>query len=248
MTDVFKRLAPRWKNVVRKYALKIWKNQDDEKADEFYQNQADLFARRYKYDLRKYYENKDIKIYRGTIDGKAQEWLHRQAATRESLKAIAEGKQNKLVADEFAKLAKSKSADAQKMLNRMYAAREGESVYRVFSFTENFEARAEQIGEETAFELGREINEAVMSNDSDRYLWQNQGDNRVRSTHEDAPEGLGGLVFLFNDPPTTIDAYGNVHTGNPGTAWGCRCFADEAPKGVKPKRGFTVKEKKRKKR
>lgn len=248
MTDVFKRLAPRWRAVVRKYALDIWKKRDEEKADDYFVTQAELFARRYKYDLRRYYENKDIKIYKGTIDGKAQEWLHRQAATRESLKTIAQGKQDKLVAEEFAKLTKSKSADAQKMLNRMFAAREGESVYKVFSFADNFEARAEQIGEETAFELGRDINEAVMSNNSDIYEWHNQGDARVRSTHKDAPEGLGGLVFLFSDPPTTIDVYGHTHTGNPGTAWGCRCFADEAPKGVKPKRGFIVREKKSKKR
>ena len=221
MTDVFKRLAPKWRSVVRKYALDIWRKKDEEKADAYYETQAELFARRYKYDLRKYYEKKEIKIYRGTIDGKAQEWLHRQAATRESIKTLAEGKQEKLVADEFAKLAKSKSADTQKMLNRMFAAREGESVYRVFSFADNFEARAEQIGEETAFELGRDINEAVMSNDSNLYLWRNQDDARVRETHKNAPVGLGGLVFLFDDPPTTVDAYGHTHTGNPGTDWGC---------------------------
>lgn len=248
MTDVFKRLAPRWRSVVRKYALDIWRKKPEEKADEYFETQAELFARRYKYDLRKYYEKKEIKIYRGTIDGKAEEWLTRQAATRESIKTIAEGKKDKLVAEEFQKLAKSKSADAQKMLNRMFDAREGETVYRVFSFADNFEARAEQIGEETAFELGRDINEAVMSNNSEKYLWENQGDARVRSTHEDAPEGLGGLVFLFTDPPTTIDVYGNSFTGNPGTPWGCRCVAGVAPKGSKPKYRFVLREKKRKKR
>lgn len=246
MTDIFKRLAPRWKRVVRKYALDIWKKRDDKKSEHYFVTQAELFARRYAYDLREYYENKEIKIYRGTIDGKVNDWLARQRATQQTLQVIAAGKKDKLVAEEFAKLQKAQGEDVQKMLNRMFAARQGESVYRVFSFSENFKDRAEQIGEETAFELGSDINNAVLGDIGDAYLWQNQGDARVRYVHDDAPKGLGGLVFLFSDPPTTIDLYGNAHTGNCGTAWGCRCFAEKPPKGAKPKRHYTVREKKSK--
>lgn len=248
MTDIFKQLAPRWRRVVRDYALTIWKQKDTPKTFEKFNTQAGLFALRYKRELQDYYKRKEINVYRGTIDGKVNDWLARQNATVDTLKVIALAKKDKLIGDEFAKLASQQGADVQKTLNKIYDVKAGENVYRAFSFGENFEARAEQIGEENAFELGREINEAVLSQDSELYLWENQHDNRVRETHKNAPKGLGGLVFLFSDPPTTITAGGVSHTGNPGTDWGCRCFADIAPKGAKPKRRYTVTEKKSKKR
>ena len=248
MTDIFKALAPRWRRVVRDYALTIWKQKDTPKTFEKFNTQAGLFALRYKRDLELYYKNKELNVYRGTIEGKVNDWLTRQSATVDTLKVIALAKKDKLIGDEFAKLASQQGADVQKTLNKIYDVKAGENVYRAFSFGENFEARAEQIGEENAFELGREINEAVLSENSDLYTWVNQHDNRVRESHKNAPRGLGGLVFLFSDPPTTIDIYGNRFTGNPGTPWGCRCIADTAPKGAKPKRHYTVTEKKPKKR
>lgn len=246
MTDIFKKLAPRWRRVVRDYALTIWRQKETPKTVERFNAQAGLFALRYKHELQLYYKQKELNVYRGTIDGKVNDWLARQNATIDTLKVIAAAKKDKLIGEEFAKLASQQGADVQKTLNRIYAVKAGENVYRAFSFGENFEARAEQIGEDNAFELGREINEAVLSQDSDMYLWRNQDDSRVRETHQDAPKGLGGLVFLFSDPPTTVDAYGRSHTGNAGTAWGCRCFADTAPKSAKPKRHFTVREKSKK--
>lgn len=247
MTDIFKKLAPRWRRVVRDYALTIWKKKNTPKTLEKYNTQAGLFALKYKRELELYYDRKDIQVYRGTIEGKVNDWITRQNATVDTLRVIAMAKKEKLIGDEFAKLSSAQNPDVQKMLNKIYAVKKGENVYRAFSFGENFEARAEQIGEENAFELGRDINEAVLSEDNDRYLWRNQDDGRVRYTHDDAPKGFGGLVFLFSDPPTEISIYGAVHTGNPGTAWGCRCFADTAPTRAKAKRHYVVHEKKVKK-
>lgn len=239
MTDVFKKFAPRWKNAVRRFAAGVWKRQDKRELNRAYWREADLFAREYRHALEQYFERKKIKIYRGTIDGKVVDWLRRQQNTQQTIETIAQAKKEKLVAEEFEKLATSKGADVQKALKRIYGVREGTTLAKGFTFGHNFEAKAEQIGDDEAFAFGIDINDAVLRQNGDRYYWQTQRDSRVRNTHQQ----LGGLCFLFDDPPTEVSKSGTKHTGNPGTAWGCRCFADPAPEREKPKRRFTVYEK-----
>ncbi len=215
MNNIFERFAPRWRRAVARYARAIWYGEDDQEADDRYADQAGYFSREYRYALENYYRKKDMKLYRGTLDGIVYEWLKKQEALKQTLKVIAQEKQNKLVEKEIERLKDTK--DAQAMIDKLYGAKENETVYKVFSFKDNLEDLAKQKGDENAFELGSGINERIIQHFSDRYFWRDQKDRRVRNTHIQ----LSGKVFLFADPPTTIDRYGKKHTGNPGTDWGC---------------------------
>ena len=237
MINIFEKHAPEYRRIVRKYALDVWHGRAGKKN---FLRKVELFKRKYHADLIKHYQDKGIKIYRGTIDAKANQWQVDQLALAESIKVIAAAKKNKLIAQQFDELRKTKPADVQKMLNKIYltsdAIASGESVYKVFSFKENFEARAMQLGEESAFDLGSEINHAVLIESGDRYEWNTQQDKRVRDTHKK----LNGKVFLYSDHPTTIDKYGKRHTGPPGTDYGCRCFESQARKKGKVWKNYVV--------
>lgn len=218
MISIFKKHAPAYKRLVRRYALDVWRDKAD--REKFLQA-AERYKRKYEKDLTDYYHRKRIKIYRGTIRAKADQWLKDQGTLASTIETIASAKKQKLTAEMFEKFRQSQSTDVQKILNKMYLTKadekRGAQVYQVFSFADNFEAKAEQLGEQSAFELGRDINTAVVSDVGDKYEWQTQEDSRVRETHQK----LNKKTFLYSDPPTTVDKYGNTHTGHPGTDWGC---------------------------
>ena len=237
MIDIFEKFAPRWKSSVARFAKAIWINEDDEKAEKKYNKQALLFSKEYRNALEKHYAKKGMRVYKGTIDGWVVEWLKKQDALKETLRVIAGEKKDKLVQDAITKYKQDK--DAQKMIDTIFEAKENETVYKVFSFKDNFEALSKQHGEENAFELGSGINERIIQQYSDRYFWKTQKDKRVRNTHMQ----LEGKCFLFSDPPTTVTKYGKEHKGNPGTDWGCRCFAEIAPEREKVLHNYTVYEK-----
>lgn len=240
MIDVFKKFAPRYKKLVRRYALKVWKNKATKKTRNEFFDSAERFQKQYKRALVEYYEEKDINIYRGTIDAKAAQWLKDQKALIASVEVIAKAKKNNLIAEQFEKLKESETGGVQKMLNKIYLSKEdieaGGEVYKVFSFADNLEDRAEQLGEESSFDLGRDINQAVLEDAGETYKWQTQEDAKVRKTHR----MLAKKIFSWGDPPTTIDKYNNKHTGHPGTDWGCRCYA--VPARGKPLLNFVAKE------
>lgn len=244
MIDVFKKNAPAYKRLVRRLGLDIWKGRaTKEVKDEFFEK-AERYKDKYERDLIKYYRDEEIRIYPGTIREKGNQWLFQQQALVESLEAIAEGKKDKLSEELFEKLKSEKSADAQKLLNRIYlskADREaGAEVFKVFSFSENFEDKSEQIGEQAAFDLGSDINNEIMKENGDAYEWVSQHDNRVRTTHR----MLNKKTFLWSNPPKTIDEYGNSHTGPPGTDFGCRCSSLTSNK--KPLKNYTADARRRK--
>lgn len=223
MIDLFERLAPQWKNAVRKYAFSLWKGEDE---FDLFNERAERFAKRYRRELEEHYRLRGLRVYRGTLDGKVHEWLERQRALRDTLPiAIKERKEK--VKDDY-----------QKYLNETFGAKKNENVYKVFSFADHFEKKSEQIGDDNAYDLGREINEGIIGQFTDRYIWTTQRDRRVRDTHRK----LAGKCFLFDDPPTTVTKSGRVHTGNPGTDWGCRCWAEIPLKNIKPLRGYIVHE------
>jgi len=238
MINIFKQLAPRWRNAVREYAKAVWENADDDDARASFNLRARLFSKRYRHALESYYAAKNMRVYRGTLDGKVKEWLTVQAALRDTLKDTVRDRQNVIVQREIERLQKDNSYTAQEALNKIYEAREGENVYKVFSFGEHYKDRAEQIGDDNAYMLGTTLNEGIIKEFSDRYIWSTQRDKRVRKTHRK----LQGKCFLFDDPPTEILKSGKTHTGNPGTAWGCRCWAEIPIKPVKPLRHYEVKE------
>lgn len=237
MINIFEKFAPRWRNAVVKYARAIWTNGLSEKKENEYDRQAVYFAKEYRHAMEKHYDKKGMKVYRGTLDGYVFEWLKKQDALKDILKQVAADKKDKLVKDALEKLKDTK--DAQKVIDKIYGAKENETVYKVFSFKENFEAFSKQHGDEEAFNLGTGMNEKIITQFSDRYFWKTQKDKRVRDTHMQ----LDGKCFLFSDPPTTIDKYGNKHKGNPGTDYGCRCYAELAPEREKPLRNYVVREK-----
>lgn len=237
MIDVFKKFAPRYKRLVRRLALDVWKDRLTKKSESKFFDDAERFQRSYERALTQHYRDKDIRIFPGTIREKGEQWLESQRALVDSIKVIATAKKDKLTGELFEKLRKDQSGDVQKMLNRIYLEPGDKAeVYRVFSFAESLEAKAEQIGDQAAFDLGQEINRAVIQGIGDRYKWQTQEDSRVRKTHR----MLNKKTFLYSDPPTTVDKGGRRHTGNPGSEWGCRCY-EESSNG-KPLRGYVVKE------
>ena len=213
--NIFDKYVPMWRNAVSRYSRALWTNNVTETTDKEYDKKALYFVREYRYSLENYYSKKGMKVFSGTLDGITYEWLKKQEALKDTLKVIANEKQDKLVKDALEKLKDTK--DAQKVIDKLYGAKEGETVYKVFSFKDNFKDLSEQHGEEAAFDLGTGINERIIQHFSDRYFWRTQKDKRVRDTHIQ----LADKCFLFADPPTTITKYGKSHKGNPGTDWGC---------------------------
>jgi uncharacterized protein with gpF-like domain len=236
MINIFEQYAPRWKNVIRDYALDAWMQRLTDETRLDYDLKASRFARSYRHALEDYYKDEGIRIYRGTLDGKMNEWIRNQQALRESIETMVQTRKDSVVMKEMEKLKAGKSADAQKMLNKIYEAKEGENVYKVFSFADNFKDKAEQIGDDNAYELGRDINEAVLTQLSDIYIWDTQHDKRVRDTHKQ----LYKKCFRFDDPPTCVSKSGKSETGNPGNFWGCRCWASIPNKPMKPLLGYVV--------
>lgn len=221
MINVFKKHAPAYKRLVRKFALDVWKDKVNKSTKEDFFGKVERFKRNYERDLIDHYHQAGIKIYPGTIRAKANQWYEDQYNLIESLETIATAKKSELTTELFDKLRTEKSADAQKMLNKIYLTKadlsRGAEVYKVFSFTDNLEAKAMQLGEQQAYDLGADINHDVMTEIGDRYMWMTQDDKRVRKTHQK----LNKKTFLYEDPPTTKDQYGHSHTGHPGTDWGC---------------------------
>lgn len=249
MIDIFKNIAPRWQRATRDYALAIWNKRDIITARKKYNKQAFLFSRTYRHELEKYYREKNINVYHGTLDGKVNEWLMEQQALADTLPHAIEQRQNEIVQREIEKYRYDESYTAQQFLNKIYDAKENENVYKIFSFKDNFQKRSEQIGDENAYNLGTKINEGIIQQLSDRYYWRTQRDRRVRNTHRQLGRlSDNGKCFLFTDPPTEELLSGKKHTGNPGTAWGCRCWAELAPKRAKVLRHHIVYEKKEKRR
>lgn len=239
MYNVYKSYSKRWRNCTRQYALDVWRNRADEKTDMRFRKQADLFSREYRNSLEQHYKRIGLNVYRGTISGKVDEWKNRQLAIQETIKSMATDRKSQLVADEIKRIESDETIDLQESINKVYALKKDENVYKVFSFAEHFEGAADRIGDDEAFALGRDINEAAIKESSDRYFWRVQQDNRVRKTHL----MLADKCFLWSDPPTTIDRYGRSFTGNPGMDYGCRCWAEPAPVRTKAKLNYVVKEK-----
>lgn len=238
MIDLFEKLAPKWRRVVKNYAFAVWDKKADDDTRLEYDLQASSFARRYRHAMEEHYAKKGMNVYRGTLDGKMYEWIKNQQALRESIETMIATRQDELTAKEIERLRTDDSATAQKMLNKIYEAKENENVYKIFSFADNFKDRAEQIGDDNAYDLGTGLNESIIKQFTDRYIWHTQRDKRVRETHRK----LNGKCFLFDDPPTTVTKSGKQHTGNAGSDWGCRCFAEIPSKPVKPLRGYVVRE------
>lgn len=233
--NIFKKYSIQWQNAVARYARLLWTNSMTRKADEHYNKQAISFSKQYRYELEKYYAEKNMRVYSGTLDGYVNEWLNKQQALKETLKVVADEKQGNLVKKALSELKDTK--DTQAVIDKLYGAKENETIYKIFSFKDNFEKFARQQGDEEAYNLGTGMNEGIIKQYSDRYFWRTQKDKRVRNTHMQ----LAGKCFLFSDPPTTIDKYGRREAGNPGViGFGCRCFADPAPEREKPLRGYVV--------
>jgi len=238
MINVFKKHEPAYKRIVRRFAFDIWKNLPRDEVFKAFMNRAKSFKIKYEKDLIQYYQEKDIKIYRGTIREKANQWLENQVNIAESVEIIAKAKKDKVKDELFQDYIKTGSLSAQELLNKIYLSeseqKKGGQVLKIFSFADNLENKAEQIGSQAAFDLGDEINHEVISELGEKYEWRTQEDRKVRSTHRK----LNGKAFLYTNPPTTIDQYGKEHTGHPGTDWGCRCY--EIPTNKKPLKNYVV--------
>lgn len=222
MIDIFQRLAPAYSRIMRKFSIDVWYNRAD--RGEFYMS-AERYKRRYENELMAHYRKLGFPFRTDEIRHMGDEWLKDQLLLADKVRFAADQKKDRL-SEEFDKLVEEKRSEVGALLAGV-AKPEGR-VVSVVSFSHNFEAKALQMGEQAAFELGRDINHAIVEGMGDVYRWVTQEDNRVRKTHRK----LNNKIFSYNDPPTTIDEYGHTHTGNPGTDWGCRCY--EVPASGRP--------------
>lgn len=220
--DVFKRLAPTYSRILRKFALDVWYNRAD--RGEFYDS-AFRYKKRYENELMAHYREMGYRFDPHEIRAMGDEWLKDQITIADKVRTVSDQKKDRL-SEELDKLVEEKRREVGALLAGV-AKPEGR-VVSVVSFSHNFEAKALQMGEQAAFELGRDINHAIVEGIGDVYRWVTQEDTRVRKTHRK----LNNKLFSYNDPPTTIDEYGHQHTGNPGTDWGCRCY--EVPAKGRP--------------
>lgn len=216
MIDVFERLAPAYSRIVRKFAIDVWYDREDVNA---FLQRAEFFRRRYAHELTDFFKKQKYAFNPKRIRELSSLWLADQVTTSRKIRTIADLKKGRL-SEELAEMDELKKAEVLSLLDG--AGQPEGKIVPVVSFSRNLAARAEQIGEDEAFSLGREINHDVVSVMSDVYFWRSQKDRRVRYTHRK----LADKRFSYNSPPTTVDRYGHRHTGNPGTDWGCRCFEE----------------------
>lgn len=215
MIDVFEKLAPRYKKIVRSYAKKIWLGNDSKALEKKFLDQAELFSRLYKRELIRFYKNEGIKIFSGTIDAKANQWLVDQKTLIKHVKEISGDKKDQAKFELVSKMLGPGKRGAQDLIDEL------DLPDRKFSFSKHMQKKADQLGEQASFDLGADINNIVIEEAGDTYEWTSQEDSKVRPTHKK----LNGKIFSFENDPTTIDKYGNEHTGSPGTDYGCRCYA-----------------------
>lgn len=240
MIKVYQKFSKTYKRMLAEYARKKWRGDKASFSD--YEDKVRHFANRYKRELQKYYKEKDIKIYPGTIEEKTEQWFADQKNIFESVDALSQLRKEKLTAAMFERWKKSRDADVQKILNKVFLDRSdiarGAQVYKVYDFSDALGDSVERIADNAAFDLARDTNTQILSDLDDRFMWQTQEDARVRPTHR----RLNKKVFLFSDPPTTVDRYGHTHTGLPGTDYNCRCYALPAPSGKKPLKNYVARE------
>lgn len=229
MIDIFERLAPAYGRTVRKLALDVW--YDRANVDEFFRK-ADFFRRKYESELAGYFKDSGFRFKPRRLKDLSRRWLQDQILIPKKLVAIADEKKGKLL--ELQDIDAEQKAEVTRLLQG--AQRPEGEVSPVVSFSQNLEALATQIGEDAAFDLGRDLNSDTVQQNSDVYRWNTQEDKAVRPTHRI----LSKKVFSYLSPPTTIDRYGRRHTGNCGTDWGCRCW--ETPADGKPLYNFVAKE------
>lgn len=231
MIDVFERLAPAYGRIVRKLALDVW--YDRANVGEFL-HKADFFRRRYENQLTEFFKDRGYLYRPRRIRDLSRRWLSDQLLIPRKLETISALKKGKIIED-LSELSAEAKKEAIKLYQGARLPPEGR-VSPVLSFSENLMARAVQLGEESAFALGRDINSDTVRLNSDVYRWCTQEDKAVRPTHRK----LARKLFSVDDPPTTVDRYGHTHTGNPGTDWGCRCW--EEPAQGKPLSRFVAHE------
>lgn len=226
-------MAPSYGQIIRKFALDVWYGRKNKTQ---FIDSVFRFRKRYEDELVKHYRKLKYPFRPGQIRDQADEWLKDQIALTDKIQEIAAEKKDNL-AEEFEKLRSEKRIEVAGLLTdarRLVLKPEGR-VSPVISFSRNLEDKAIQMGEDAAFDLGTEINHAIVHGMGDVYRWTSQEDDRVRKTHRI----LNGKLFTYKSPPTTIDEYKHTHTGNPGSDWGCRCW--ETPAQGKPLLNYTAK-------
>lgn len=240
MIKVFEKIAPSYRRVLTKYARDIWEDRKF-REDDFFED-VKKFAKRYKNSLIKYYKDENINIFPGTIKVKVAVWIEQQKSVLENIKKISNIKKTdmkKEITDEFIKETKGEKLSIAMLTGlKKYVDKKTSSglAQGVFAFSLNLSKRAGQLADQAAFEFANDINNEILEKISNKYTWQDQRDRNVRRTHKK----LRDKTFVPEDPPTTIDEYGNKHTGNPGTDWGCRCYRGIPKKGARVLRNYTV--------
>ena len=255
MIEIFKRFNPRYQRIIRGYAKRVWRNERTSKLDQFVLKRIKEFRDKYQRALEIHYlgDPKYKKYNERTIKRVADQWLVDQKGLLDNINVVAETKKQKIKDALIKQLKKvddselskedkldpaKRTREVQDQIDALYLDpedRETKTIHRVYSFEKNLKKRINQMAEQAGFDLGTEINMEVSREIFTVFRWVTQGDDRVRCTHRK----LNGKIFRWNDPPTTIDKYGNKHTGPPGTEPGCRCHAEIA-KG-KPLRNYVAK-------
>src|SRR5690606_32490860 len=152
---------------------------------------AERYRRRYVRDLSEHYRALGMHYRPAEINRLSEQWLQDQIITAQKVQSVSQEKKNRL-SEEMDKLITEKRVEVKRLLDG--SAKPEGRVSPVIAFSDNFEAKAMQMGEQAAFDLSTEINHAVVQGISDVYVWTSQEDARVRKTHR----MLNGKKFSFN--------------------------------------------------
>ena len=218
MFNIFEHFTPAYGRLVRKYALDVWYGRADEKQ---FLKKAFFFKKRYVQELTAHYRRKRFPVRPAIIQELADEWLKDQIVLTEKINFISDKKKGGLKS-EYLNLSEYKRQEVSKLLSG--AIRPEGKIAPVVAFSSNLEAISDRLADQSVWDLSTMINHNVVSDIGKVYKWRTQEDANVRKTHN----LLRNKLFSYENPPTTIDQYGNKHTGNPGTDWGCRCWEDPA--------------------
>lgn len=219
MINIFKKFTPSFQNIVRKYAIDVWYNRENEK--DFLKRVTD-FRKRFERELTAYYKSRGLRIDYREIENLALQWQAEQLALAHSIKKDMRKKETKVIEEKKEEIHKEQKELYEEAAKTGKKKKDFVSVVTPLTagrLDSDFLKKSNQIGEESAFDLVSKINNQIILDNSATgvFRWKTQGDSHVRETHRK----LENKIFAWNNLPK-IDG----QEVEPGSQWGCRCYGE----------------------
>jgi uncharacterized protein with gpF-like domain len=208
MINLYKKFTPSFQNIVRKFAIDCWYGRESEKD---FIKKVSNYRKRFKKELISFYKNKGLRIDENEIENLSLQWQAEQIALAQTIKKDMRKKENKVIQEKKEEIYKEakKKKDFVPVVEALTSGK----------LNKDFLKKANQLGDESSFDLVSKINNLILLDNSDKgvFRWVTQGDNLVRPTHRK----LDKKIFAWNNLPK-IDG----EEVEPGSQWGCRCYAE----------------------